>query len=253
MRRPSTTVAPTTAERVRSACAHADQAMLALPGTDTVRTPVHHLRSCGDAVITVALDSPAARAAAEPNGSPAVLELTDHAPLALREPVRSLVWLRGRVHAVPDYAQRALATEVAKENPHPNLLDVGHTTTVLRLVLDSAVVADSSGAAAACLDELRDARPDPFWELESAWLQHMDSDHADVIARLARHLPVRLRGGSVRPLAIDRYGVTLRVEGHEGDHDVRLSFENPVDDVQSLSKAVRILAGCPFLHGTRRL
>ncbi|MFF0489215.1 DUF2470 domain-containing protein [Nocardia sp. NPDC004068] len=252
MRRPSTIVAPSTAERVRSACAHADQAMLALPGTDPVPTAMHHLRACGDAVLTVAAASPATRAAATEFGSPAVLELTDHAPLALREPVRALVWLRGRLYAVPEHAQRALATEVAAEHPHPALLDVGHTTVLLRLVLDSAVVADSGGAASVCRRELREARPDPFWELESAWLRHMDADHADVIADLARHLPVRLRGGTIRPLAIDRYGVTLRVEGDGGDHDVRLPFEGPVDDVQSLSRAVRILAGCPFLHGLRR-
>ncbi|MBF6328631.1 DUF2470 domain-containing protein [Nocardia transvalensis] len=252
MRRTTTTVAPSTAERVRSACAHADQAMLALPGIDPVPIALHHLRDCGDAVVTVALGSPAVRAAGDIAGSPAVLELTDHAPLTLREPVRALVWLRGRLHTVPDYAQRALATEVAKEYAHPALLDVGHTTTLLRLVLDSAVVADSSGAAATCPEQLRAARPDPFWELESAWLQHMDADHADVIARLSRHLPVRLRGGAVRPLAIDRYGVTLRVESPDGDHDVRLPFESPVDDIQSLSRAVRILAGCPFLHGMHR-
>ena len=33
-------------------------------------------------------------------GAPAVLELADYAPLPLREPVRSLVWIRGRLHQV---------------------------------------------------------------------------------------------------------------------------------------------------------
>ncbi len=27
--------------------------------------------------------------------------MTDYAPLPLREPVRSLVWIRGRLHSVP--------------------------------------------------------------------------------------------------------------------------------------------------------
>ena len=35
-------------------------------------------------------------------GVQAVLEMTDYAPLPLREPVRSLVWIRGRLHGVPD-------------------------------------------------------------------------------------------------------------------------------------------------------
>ncbi|MBO0854690.1 MAG: DUF2470 domain-containing protein [Nocardia sp.] len=255
MRRTITSAAPSAAERIRSACAHAQNAVLALPGADPVPTTVHHLRACGDVVIAVPRDSPAVTAARAETGAPGVVELTDHAPLRLREPVRALVWLRGRVRGVPGYAQRALAAQVAGEYPHAGLLDVGHTSTLLRVVLESAVVADSTGADSVCPHDLRGATTDPFWEVESAWLRHLDSEHADVMARMARHLPVRLRGGSVRPLAIDRYGLTLRVEGSGTDHDVRLPFATPVDDVQQLSRAVRILAGCPFLdrlHGSDR-
>jgi hypothetical protein len=248
--RHTTIPAPTTAERVHSACIHADHAVLALPGSDPVPTSVHHLRSCGDAVIAVPVESPTTAAAAV--SAPAVLELADHAPLPLREPVRALVWLRGRLRPVPAPVQRALASAVAGEYPHPELLDVGHTSILLRLVIESAVVADAHGAESVCADHLRTARPDPFWEVESAWLQHLDSAHADIVTQLARHLPVRLRGGTVHPLAIDRYGLTLRVEGPAADHDIRLPFQTPVDDVQSLNRAVRILAGCPFLHGMRR-
>ncbi|MBF6214209.1 DUF2470 domain-containing protein [Nocardia puris] len=252
---PKSTVAPTTAERVRSACAQSDQAVLALPGIDPTPTSLHHVRGCGDVVVAVPTGSLAAVMTHNfgPGGAAAVLELTDHAPLPLREPVRALVWLRGTVRAVPAQAQRVLAGEVAKDNPDPALLDVGHTSTLLRLVINTAVVADSTGAESVCVEELRTARPDPFCELESAWLQHMDTDHADVIAQLARHLPPRLQTGSVHPLAIDRYGVTLRVEGHDGDHDFRLPFSAPADDVESLSRAVRTLAGCPFLNGLRRI
>ncbi|MFI2475391.1 DUF2470 domain-containing protein [Nocardia xishanensis] len=252
---PIPTVAPTTAERVRSACAHAEQAVLALPGIDPTPTSLHHLRQCGDVVIAVPACSPAEVLTGNsgPGGTAAVLELTDHAPLPLREPVRALVWLRGTVRAVPAQAQRLLAGEIAKDNPDPALLDVGHSSTLLRLVINSAVMADSTGAESVCVEELRLAEPDPFCALESAWLQHMDADHADVIAQLGRHLPPRLQTGAVHPLAIDRYGVTLRVEGHDGDHDFRLPFSAPADDVESLSRAVRTLAGCPFLNGLRRI
>ncbi|PXX63027.1 uncharacterized protein DUF2470 [Nocardia tenerifensis] len=255
MPRPTPTVTPSTAERVRSACAHAEQAVLAMPGIDPTPVSVHHVRECGDAVIAVPATSVAALVAGNsPDaGAPAVLELTDHAPLPLREPVRALVWLRGWVRAVPTQAQRALAGEVAKEHPDPGLLDVGHTATLLRLVINSAVVADSTGAESVSVDELRAATPDPFCALESAWLQHMDADHADVVAQLARHLPPRLQHGIVHPLAIDRYGLTLRVEGRDGDHDFRLPFNSPADDIESLSRAVRTLAGCPFLNGLRRI
>jgi hypothetical protein len=62
-------------------------------------------------------------------------------------------------------------------------------------------------------------------------------------------LPPQLRRGRPRPLAVDRYGMWLRVEATAGDHDVRLSFPRPVEDVLSLNRAVRLLMGCPFLNG----
>ncbi|WP_028475992.1 DUF2470 domain-containing protein [Nocardia sp. CNY236] len=247
--------APPAAERVHSACAHADHAVLAMPGIDPTPTSVHQLRRSGDAVVAVPAASMATILAGTTGASSAhaVLELTDHAPLPVREPVRTLVWLRGTVCAVPAQAQRALATEVAKENPHSGLLDVGFGATLLRVVIDSAVVADSTGADSVGRDQLRQAGPDPFCALESAWLHHIRADHADIVERLARHLPARLRRGVVHPLAIDRYGLTLRVERHDGDHDVRLPFHEPADDIAALGRAVRILAGCPFLNGLRRI
>ncbi len=118
--------------------------------------------------------------------TPAVLELTDHAPLALREPVRSLVWLRGDLRPVPESLMRPMAGAVAAEHPHPALLDVGHTTSLMRLIVTSAVVADSTGAEPVDVDTLLAAEPDPFWEMETSWLEHLDSDHPDLLAQLAR-------------------------------------------------------------------
>mgnify|MGYP000905470730 CR=1 FL=1 len=72
-----------------------------------------------------------------------------------------------------------------------------------------------------------------------------------VTARVAARRPGPLRRGRVRPSALDRYGVRLRVEGQDGDHDVRLPFTQPVDDVQGLGRAIRVLMGCPFMNGLR--
>ncbi|WP_280451548.1 hypothetical protein [Nocardia cyriacigeorgica] len=95
---PETISAPTTAERVRSACAHAEYSVLALPGTDPIPTSVHHLRECGDAVIAVPRDSAAAHAAASgAAGAPAGRELTAPPPQPQRAPVRPQVWLGGGV------------------------------------------------------------------------------------------------------------------------------------------------------------
>ena len=75
--------------------------------------------------------------------------------------------------------------------------------------------------------------------------------HREVVDRLASRLPISLRRGRVRPLGLDRYGVQLRVESDDGDHDVRLPFAKPVDDITGLSQAIRVLMGCPFLNGLR--
>ena len=238
-----TTATPTTAERIRSAFARAGGAMLAIEGLEPAESPVHHLLDDGSFAITVA-----------------VLEMTDYAPLPLREPVRSLVWIRGRLHDVPAGEVPALLDLIATEDPNPALLQVnsGHTRVetagryaLMRLEIDSVVVADSTGAESVGLGALLGARPDPFCAMESCWLQHMESAHREVVDRLASRLPISLRRGRVRPLGLDRYGVQLRIEGDDGDHDVRLPFAKPVDDVTGLSQAIRVLMGCPFLNGLR--
>jgi Protein of unknown function (DUF2470) len=189
-----------------------------------------------------------------------VLEMTDYAPLPLREPVRSLVWIRGHLHNVPIGEVAGLLDLIATEDPNPALLQVnsgpshGHGDTryaLVRLEVESVVVADSTGAESIGVGTLLGARPDPFCAMESCWLQHMESAHRDVVDRLATRLPMALRRGRVRPLGLDRYGVQLRVETDDGDHDVRLPFAKPVDDVTGLSQAIRVLMGCPFLNGLR--
>lgn len=248
------TIAPSTAERIRSACARTADSMLAIPGCDPIATTVHHLRPRGDAIVAVDTDSIANALAWQSGtgGLPGVLELTDRTPLQLREPVRSLVWLRGTVRPLAPHIEGDVLDDVASEHPHPGLLDAGHTTSLLWLELDSAVVADATGADSVDVLDLRGAAPDPFWEMETDWLQHLDDDYADVIDQLARRVPPALRRGRIRPLALDRYGITLRVEGDHEDSDVRLPFNQPVDDVDALSKAVRVLIGCPFMNGIRK-
>lgn len=244
---------PSTAERVRSACARAAGAMVVADDVAPATTPLHHLLPGGSFAVTLPSESAlAARArAAGTDGVAAVLELTDHAPLPLREPVRSLVWIRGRVQSVPDNAVRPMVDMIAADHPNPALLDIGSGQLLFLLEVESVVVADASGAETVGLHDLLAAEPDPFCEFESAWLRHLDSDHPEVLARLAGKLPAALRRGRVRPLGLDRYGVRLRVEGSDGDHDVRLPFSAPVHDVPALGRAIRLLMGCPFVNGLR--
>ncbi|MCX2933478.1 DUF2470 domain-containing protein [Mycobacterium sp. CVI_P3] len=249
----ATLTMPSTAERVRSACARAAGAMLVADGVAPAATPILHLLPGGTFAVSLPGDSAlAARVSvAGTDGVAAVLELTDVAPLPLREPVRSLVWIRGRVQSVPDHTVRTMVDMVATEHPDPALLDIGSGQTLVLLEVESVVVADSAGAETVSLHDLMAAQPDPFCEFESAWLRHLDSDHPEVLARLAGKLPAPLRRGRVRPLGLDRYGVRLRVESSDGDHDVRLPFGAPVHDVPGLGRAIRLLMGCPFVNGLR--
>lgn len=248
----ATKPAPTTAERIRSACLRASGAILALDGAEPETATIHHLLPDGMVAITVPADGVAATRvgdAADPVQG--VLELTDYAPLPLREPVRSLVWIRGPLRPAPPHEVAAILDVIATQDPNPALLQVGAEDILLLMDVESVVVADSDGAESVGLDVLLAARPDPFCAMETPWLRHMDSAHQDVIERLAAKLPSSLRQGRVRPLGLDRYGFRLRVETDGGDHDVRLPFPQPVNDVHGLSQAIRILMGCPFVNGLR--
>jgi hypothetical protein len=254
--------APTTAERIRSTCARAGGALLAVDGAEPLTTPLHHLLADGSFAVTAPIGGSVAEHLidGETGGAQAVLELADYAPLPLREPVRSLVWIRGRLHRVPLPTVHRLLDRIAAEDPNPALLQVQTLESgpvadddtrylLARLGIESVVVTDATGAEAVDVGTLLAARPDPFCAFESCWIRHLDTAHRDVVARLAARLPARLRRGDIRPLGVDRYGVRLRVESADGDRDVRLPFRQPVDDVTGLGQAIRVLMGCPFVNG----
>src|SRR5882724_8069105 len=166
--------APTTAERIRSACVRAGGAMLAVEGVEPISTPVHHLLEDGSFAIAVPGDGLLGGmvVAAGAAGVQAVLEMTDYAPLPLREPVRALVWIRGRLHGVAVGDVSALLDIIATEEPNPALLQVNSDSstdtryTLMRLEIDSVVVADSTGAESVGVGALLGAQPDPFCAME---------------------------------------------------------------------------------------
>lgn len=253
---PLTSLAPTTAERIRSACARAGGALLVVEREDPVPVPIHHLLYDGSFAVAVPVDR------GEVSGSQALLELTDYAPLPVREPVRSLVWIRGCLHQIPPAELVETLDLIATDNPNPALLqvetprpgpaDAAETRyTMQRLEIESVVVTDATGAEPVTVADLLAARPDPFCEIESTLLWHLTTAHDDVVARLVSRLPAPLRRGQIRPLGLDRYGVRFRIEARDGDRDIRLPFHKPVDDMTGLSQAIRVLMGCPFRNGLR--
>jgi hypothetical protein len=214
----------------------------------------------GSFAVAVPVDPP--RPWAGTSGSEALLELTDYAPLPVREPVRSLVWVRGRLQEIPPAEVTQTLDLIAAGYPSPALLQIETPRSrpsasdetryaLMRLEVASVVVTDATGAEPVSVTALLGARPDPFCEIESTLLWHLANAHNDVVARLISRLPASLRRGQVHPLGLDRYGVRFRIEDNDGDHDIRLPFHKPVDDMTGLSQAIRVLMGCPFLNGLR--
>src|SRR5262245_25066233 len=145
---PASLTAPTTAERVRSACARAQGAIVAIDGVEPVATPVHHLLDDGSFAVTVPIDGVAAALVVNSGsaGARAVVELTDYAPLPLRKPVRSLVWISGRLHRVPRADAGEILDLIATCEPNAALLQVDRDgtnhraeRTLARLEIESVV------------------------------------------------------------------------------------------------------------------
>lgn len=249
---------PAAAERARTTAARNGPATL-LPseGPGRVNPVLHHVSDDGDALLLFAADHPlvAACRTAPPAGLPAMAELTDSAPVPLREPVRGLLWITGWLLPLDAEQGRQAALGIVERLPDPRLLDVGHGLDVLWLRPASIVIADGEGTASIPPDEFAAAQPDPFYALEAQWLRHLEGSHPDVVGQLTRHVPphVRRPGTRIRPLALDRHGVRLRVEEPGGaDTDVRLRFSRPVHDLRELGQEIRRLLGCPFLRAQRR-
>ncbi|ASU77079.1 DUF2470 domain-containing protein [Actinopolyspora erythraea] len=246
---------PAPAERARTIAKRGGRAAVQPSGSggERIQPLLHHVHRDGTATVLLADDHPLVGAVWQsPHGEfGAVLEVADSAPVRLREPVRGLIWLTGWLR-VPDTGERhARVLEVAEERPDPRLLDVGNGVTALRLEAVSLVLADSEETCSIDVADFAASPPDPFCLHEDGWLRHLELSHRDVVGLLTRYLPERLRGGHVRPLGLDRYGVRLRVESVDGDHDVRLGFSQPVADSEQLSTELRRLMGCPFLAAKR--
>jgi hypothetical protein len=123
---------------------------------------------------------------------------------------------------------------------------VFHPTRVVLRRLSGAVVVD--------LDEFAVANPDPLAGAEARLLTHLADAHPDAVERLTRLVePESLHAATrVQPLAVDRHGLTLRIERTRAHGDVRLTFHAPADDVAQLTERMHVLlaqagaaASCP--------
>jgi hypothetical protein len=155
-----------------------------------------------------------------------VLEFADVAPVPVRGRIRARLWIAGWF------------------TPEDGDLKFRPTRIVLR---------EPSGAVVVDLGDFAAAEPDPLVTAESRLLTHLADAHPDAVERLTRLVPHDSLHGAVRvqPLAVDRHGLTLRIERARGDGDVRLTFHKPADDMAQLTERMHILlsqasaASCP--------
>ncbi|MGV9455403.1 DUF2470 domain-containing protein [Streptomyces sp. NPDC003635] len=216
----SWTATPAAAERARSVLATAWSCAVTAEGSREEFVGAHTVTEDGRVLLHVPEDSALVTAAiCAPRGEPsAVLEFADVSPVPVRNRIRARLWLAGWF---------------AAEEGH---LAFRPTRVVLRRPC-GAVVVDLDEFAAAC--------PDPLATAEARLLTHLADCHSDAVERLTRLVePDSLHGAvRVQPLAVDRHGLTLRIERTRAHGDVRLPFHRPADDVAQLTERMHVLLG----------
>lgn len=222
------TAAPTAAQRARSVLAAAWSCTVTAEGGREELVGAHTVGGHGRLFLEVPEDSVLLAAAlCAPGGEPsAVLECADVAPVPVRDRIRARLWVAGHL---------ALAEGRLAFRP---------TRLVLRQSPGLVVVGPDAFAAAA---------PDPLATAEARLLTHLADCHGDAVERLTRLVAADSLHGAVRvrPLAVDRHGLTLRVERARTHGDVRLPFHTPADTVAQLTERMHALldrateASCP--------
>ncbi|MEU4107153.1 DUF2470 domain-containing protein [Streptomyces sp. NPDC027717] len=218
---------PGAAERARSVLATAWSCAVTADGAREEYVGAHTVTGDGGVLLDVPEDSALfAAALCAPRGEPtAVLEFADVAPVPVRQRIRARLWLAG-------WFSRRGARLLFRP-----------TRVVLRR---------PSGAVLIELEEYAAARPDPLATAEAQLLTHIADSHPDAVERLTRLVrPESLHAVTrVAPLAVDRHGLTLRIERTRAHGDVRLAFHTPADDVSQLTERMHALltqagSACP--------
>ncbi|MEV4557615.1 DUF2470 domain-containing protein [Kitasatospora sp. NPDC049285] len=248
--------APSPAERARTLLEFASSAVLDIRGADLAARPglpplvACALRPDGSVAVLVERESALHRITALARTPlTAELDCVDVAPVAV--PHR----IRGRLQA------RGILTGAPAEDPAAHFRrHAAGSHALLRLELDHLALDDLWGAEC-CLDPdaLAAAAPDPVAAEEPPLLQHLATAHADQLLVLGAQALDHRAGPSgwdgpanrlreVRPIALDRRGLRLRLLGTDPAAllDARFDFHHPVTGPDDLPEAMHRL----FAHAT---
>lgn len=212
------TTTPTAAERVRSILAAAHSMSVV---SDGIHTEVRRLDGTG-AMGHFHLHPPFEGAEAQATMRvPVRLELTDIAPTPVRDRLRARVTVTGLLSAPYD-----------AESAESTCLEFGQ-----------AVLEDADGRDYITLHTLQAAPLDPIATSEASMLTHLVDDHSELVPLLLRLVHPHPAKGMVRalPVAMDRYGLTLRLEYPRIHHDVRLPFKTAVTDINQAGPQIHAL------------
>ncbi|WP_435973014.1 DUF2470 domain-containing protein [Streptomyces sp. Qhu_M48] len=209
---------PTPAERVRSVLAAAHSMTVV---SDGVHQEVHLLDGTGP-MGHIHLHDPSEEShAGHAARTPVRLEFTDIAPTPVRDRLRARVTLTGLLAA--PYEPES-ATSVCVE-------------------FGQALLEDAEGRHFVTLEELHATGIDPMASCEASMLTHLVDSHGELVPLLLRLVRPRPERDMVRalPVALDRYGITLRLEHPTGHQDVRLPFPTPVTDIGQAAPRIHAL------------
>ncbi|MFE6690151.1 DUF2470 domain-containing protein [Streptomyces sp. NPDC057743] len=212
-------IAPTAAERVRSILTVSHSMTVV---SDGLRSEVHRLNGAGTTGL-FHLHAPCEGPDAPSTGRvPVRLELTDIAPTPVRDRLRARVTLAGLLDAPYD-----------PQSEQSACLEFGQ-----------AVLEDATGRSYVTLRELERVEPDPLAKSEAEMLTHLVDAHAELVPLLLRLVRPVPNDGVQRalPVAMDRYGITLRLEYPSSHRDVRLPFTTPVTRVEQAGPQIHALS-----------
>ncbi|MFF2848026.1 DUF2470 domain-containing protein [Streptomyces sp. NPDC058001] len=233
--RQAVATAPTAAERARSVLAAAWSCAVTTENWREELVGAHTVTEDGGVRLCAPEDSAlAAAAVCAPRGEPtALLEFCDASPVPVRDRIRSRLWLSGRFVTDADAdagAEGACGAE-------------GEKGAHLAFKVSCVVLHAPGGHIGIDPGEFTRAVPDPLATAEAHLLTHLADAHGEAVEWLTRLVDAESLHGVVRvqPLALDRHGLTLRLERARGHADVRLPFHRPADSLAQVTERMHVL------------